>query len=502
MPHAAPADPHASRIARPKQPVAPSHPRTVNNRPSGLDRRVRVSGPAPLNGVGEQRQKRQGISSGAAQLRNRGIQISVDPDKDRLHYHAASDATRPRDCSFTLLTSRCLNNRASRCSASSSSRSSNRATATGPFFRYRCKLRYFEDRGHHQPRSHVRLRPTMCRANGSPTCARSPGPSGRPGSSRADGTLSSPRPVSDPTPTATTPGAKQPLQEPTPPASRTPPIHVRSNEGQGRIPQALRKAQAAPRDHEGGSSRRVLRTRRGCNPIRYRSGYRHSRGIRVVHAGSTTINSTPRRRHCRSSAAIAWRERKFERMLPKRFPYCPSKALLVRKPRSSATTGTPRAAAGSQIDCTATCTLLRSAPSSSRPTPASLPSPDTSATARWSLFTSTPTAPSAWSETMAWRPDPIGAGRQAEMLQTALQHPKERVESQPDLALTNSMLDQTPDHRSLTRGSHRKDFLPEIVPLGDIGVWYGDGREEISRFQQNKVGNFVNSLSVYDLVWT
>ena len=32
------------------------------------------------------------------------------------------------------------------------------------------------------------------------------------------------------------------------------------------------------------SSRRVPRTRRGCNPIRYRSGYRHSRRIRVVHA--------------------------------------------------------------------------------------------------------------------------------------------------------------------------------------------------------------------------
>ena len=152
----------------------------------------------------------------------------------------------------------------------------------------------------------------MCRANGSPTCARSPGPSGRPGSNRADGTLSSPRPVSDPTPTATTPNARQPLQEHTPPASRTPPIHVRSNEGRGRIPHALRKAQAAPRDHESGSSRRVPRTRRGCKPIRYRSGYRHSRGIRVVHAGSTTINSIPRRRHCRYSAAITWRERKVD----------------------------------------------------------------------------------------------------------------------------------------------------------------------------------------------
>ena len=93
----------------------------------------------------------------------------------------------------------------------------------------------------------------MSRANGSPTCARSPSPSGRPGSNRADGTLSSPRPVSDPTPTATTPNARQPLQEHTPPASRTPPIHVRSNEGRGRILHALRKAQAAPRDHESGS---------------------------------------------------------------------------------------------------------------------------------------------------------------------------------------------------------------------------------------------------------
>ena len=59
---------------------------------------------------------------------------------------------------------------------------------------------------------------------------------------------------------------------------------------------------------------------------------------------------------------------------------------------------------------------------------------------------------------MAWQPAPIGAGKHAEMLQTALQHPKERVESQPDLTLTNSMLDQTSDHRSFARGSRCTEF--------------------------------------------
>ena len=54
---------------------------------------------------------------------------------------------------------------------------------------------------------------------------------------------------------------------------------------------------------------------------------------------------------------------------------------------------------------------------------------------------------------MAWRPAPIGAGKHAEMVQTALQHLKERVESLPDLTLTCSMFDQTPDHRSVARGS-------------------------------------------------
>ena len=68
----------------------------------------------PLNGVGEQRPERHGVSARTAQLRNRGIQISVDSDKDRLHRHAASEPIRPRSCSTTLLTSRCLRNRASR----------------------------------------------------------------------------------------------------------------------------------------------------------------------------------------------------------------------------------------------------------------------------------------------------------------------------------------------------------------------------------------------------
>ena len=138
---------------------------------------------------------------------------------------------------------------------------------------HRCKSRYFEDL---QPPSGTKLppdlRPMMCRANGSPTCAISPGPSGRPGSRRADGVRSrSPRPVADTVPTATAPGAGQPLQERAPPASRTPPIHVRSDEGRGRVPHALCKAQAAFPDHEGRGDRRVLRTRRECNPIRYRS---------------------------------------------------------------------------------------------------------------------------------------------------------------------------------------------------------------------------------------
>ena len=69
---------------------------------------------------------------------------------------------------------------------------------------------------------------------------------------------------------------------------------------------------------------------------------------------------------------------------------------------------------------------------------------------------------------MAWQPAPIGAGKHAERLQTALQHPRERVESQPDLAQTNSMLDQTSDHRSFARGSLFKgdtEFLTK--PLAD-----------------------------------
>ena len=135
----------------------------------------------------------------------------------------------------------------------------------------RCKPGYLEGLHDHQERNSLRP-PMMCRANGSPTSTTSPSPSGRPGSRPAGGVRSrSPRPVADTAPTATAPGAGQPLQERTPPASRTPPIHVRSDEGRGRVPHALRKARAASPDHEGRGDRRVHRTRRGCNAIRYRS---------------------------------------------------------------------------------------------------------------------------------------------------------------------------------------------------------------------------------------
>ena len=116
------------------------------------------------------------------------------------------------------------------------------------------------------------LRAVVCRASSSPTCATSPGPSGRPGNRRADGTVSRiPRPVADPTPTATAPSAGQPLQEHTPPAPRNPPIHVRSNEGRGRIPHALCKAQSTPPDKRsaltGGSSGPAeSATRSGTDP--------------------------------------------------------------------------------------------------------------------------------------------------------------------------------------------------------------------------------------------
>ncbi len=90
--------------------------------------------------------------------------------------------------------------------------------------------------------------------NGSPTCAACPGPSGRSGNCRADGTRSrNPRPGADATPTATMPGARQTLQQRTPPASRNSPNHVRSNKGQGRIPHTLRKAQPTSPDHESRS---------------------------------------------------------------------------------------------------------------------------------------------------------------------------------------------------------------------------------------------------------
>ncbi len=134
---------------------------------------------------------------------------------------------------------------------------SSRGSGTG----YVAAMRPFQSE---QPPSGTDLRPGLpamvCRANRSPTHATYPGPSGR-----TDGTLSrSPGPVAD-----ATPNAGQPLQSHT--ASRTPPIHVRSNEGRGRVPHALCKAQATSPDHESRRSRRVegpveIATRSGTDP--------------------------------------------------------------------------------------------------------------------------------------------------------------------------------------------------------------------------------------------
>ena len=78
---------------------------------------------------------------------------------------------------------------------------------------------------------------------------------------------------------------------------------------------------------------------------RYRPGRRSALASFVVHAGSATTTSTPRRAHWRSRARMNRRERKSESTSAKRFPYLFSHAFFTRKSKSSATTGTPRRAA-------------------------------------------------------------------------------------------------------------------------------------------------------------
>ena len=60
---------------------------------------------------------------------------------------------------------------------------------------------------------------------------------------------------------------------------------------------------------------------------------------------------------------------------------------------------------------------------------------------------------------MAWQPAPITVGKHSEIGETALQHPKNHLEAQPELTLPNSTFDQTPNCRSFARGSNFIAFM-------------------------------------------
>ena len=107
------------------------------------------------------------------------------------------------------------------------------------------------------------------------------GPTRQPPSRRDS--LAGPRPVAAPTPTATAPGS-----------------HCKSTRRQPRAPRRSRSVRAGgeagflTRPARPGPRLPVSKAAAWCDPIRYR----YSRGIRVVHAGSTRFNSTPLRQHC------------------------------------------------------------------------------------------------------------------------------------------------------------------------------------------------------------
>ena len=92
------------------------------------------------------------------------------------------------------------------------------------------------------------------RANGSPTWPHPQAHQADPATAEPTGpSRGAPRSVADTASTATAPGAGQPLQKRAPPASRTPPIHVRSDEERSRVPHALRKARNPSPDPESRS---------------------------------------------------------------------------------------------------------------------------------------------------------------------------------------------------------------------------------------------------------
>ncbi len=124
----------------------------------------------------------------------------------------------------------------------------------------------------------------VCRAKGSPSCAAFPGASGRPGNRGADGTLSR------------APGLL---------LIRRPPPRRQAATASTRAASLAHPADPIPFERGGEAGFRTRPAKPGprlpvskaaawCDPIRYR----YSRGIRVVHAGSTRFNSTPRRQHC------------------------------------------------------------------------------------------------------------------------------------------------------------------------------------------------------------